>query len=63
VLTEHDQDHDHERDRPQQGTGAVGRTLTLPEVLQAETWARSRANEIIMAVATSSDREGSTAWT
>ena len=63
VLTEHDQEHDHERARPERGTGVGEPILTLPDVLDAETWARSRANEIIMAVATSSDREGSTAWT
>jgi 1-deoxy-D-xylulose-5-phosphate reductoisomerase len=58
VLSEHDQE-------PETGDHAAGRMrpLSLRDVLEAETWARARAGEIIMTVATSSDRKGSTAWT
>ncbi|MGW0227617.1 1-deoxy-D-xylulose-5-phosphate reductoisomerase [Actinopolymorpha singaporensis] len=46
----------------QAGHGAGGNPRTLPEVLEAETWARARATELIEGHAASSDREGSSGW-
>ncbi len=45
----------------QAGPGAGGNPRTLPEVLEAETWARARAAELIEGHAASPDREGSSA--
>ncbi|MGW5358963.1 1-deoxy-D-xylulose-5-phosphate reductoisomerase [Actinopolymorpha pittospori] len=45
------------------GPGAGASSLTLAEVLEAESWARARAARTIEAHAATTDREGSSVWT
>ena len=54
VLTEYPHDA---------GSPAEGNSLTLADVLEAESWARARATQIIEAPTATADQEGTATWT